>query len=92
MAAPNKILTIIGKVQRHWILHYIMYKDGRVMRNHYVTLFCITTSLNTQQFVTATVVKKCLVVFRYAILQFREDFLMNNIFNKFEIYFGKRNN
>jgi hypothetical protein len=67
-------------------------KDDLLIRHNDVTLFCLVTLLKTQDFVTATAVRRShIVAVRWVILHLGEDFLRNYISNTISGYTEKRN-
>jgi hypothetical protein len=82
---------LTGTLKWHWILHHTVFKVSFLIRNHEVALLFLALLLNSQQFGSATVVRKCLVVLRYIILHFGENCLWNNISNKVANYSERRN-
>jgi len=58
------ILAAIDTLQRHWMLRYKIFKDDLFFIHHDVSKIRWTPLLKTQQFFTATVVRKSLVPLR----------------------------
>jgi len=52
----------IENTQQYRILQYTISKDDDFVRYHDVILFCFAPLMRNQQFVTATVVRRSLVV------------------------------
>jgi hypothetical protein len=52
----------------------IIFKDDLFVRPHHVTLYYLAPILKTQQYVTLTLVRKCIVVLCYVNLHFGKDF------------------
>jgi hypothetical protein len=61
---------LVGNLQPHWILYHTIFKESFFNSNYDVILFCLALLLKHQQFVSATVVRECLVALRYVILHF----------------------